>query len=196
MILPALPALAQTGGPQDPVAVVTAFTNAAKAKNFDLAMTYFADNATMTDNTGATFGGGTTTYTNLNDIRKQFVETTPTDLQILSAQTSGNTATVVARSTEVITAGPGGVALPGVTHLDFMLTATVENGKIQTVILDLTEQSKTDVLTGLAQTSGQANPGMPRTGSGDQPALPLGLALLGVLLVAVGAVMVRARAWE
>src|SRR5919201_3099818 len=86
LILPAWSAFAQTTGgqqgtqgAQDPAAVVIAFTTAAKAKNYDLAMTYFADNAVVINNTGPNFGEKAERYTNLNDIRKQFVETVPAD---------------------------------------------------------------------------------------------------------------------
>src|SRR6476659_261251 len=86
LLLPAWSAFAQTEGgqqatqgAQDPAAVVTAMLNAAKAKDYDLAMTYFADNATIIDNAGPNFGEAAETYTSLNDIRTKFVETAPTD---------------------------------------------------------------------------------------------------------------------
>src|SRR5919201_1741272 len=166
LILPAWSAFAQTGGgqqgtqsAQDPAAVVTAMLNAGKAKDYDLAMTYFADNATVVNNTGPNFGEQAETYTNLNDIRKKFVETVPADLQILSVQTSGNTVTAVARSVEVLQSGPGGGPPPSLTHVDFMVTATVVNGKIETATLDLTPQSKAEVQAATAQFQGPGGPG-------------------------------------
>ena len=200
LIWPAWSAFAQTGGgqqgtqgAQDPATVVVAMLNAAKSKNYDLAMTYFADNAIVVNNTGPSFGEKAETYTNLNDIRKKFVEGAPADLQILSAETSGDTVTVVGRSAEVLHSGPGGGPPPSLTHLDFMLTATVVNGKIQTATLDLTPQSKAEVRAAIAQFQGPGGPGMPRTGNAGQSALPLGLALLGLVLAGAGAILVRAR---
>ena len=200
LILPAWSAFAQTGGgqqgtqgAQDPATVVTAMLNAGKSKNYDLAMTYFADNATIVNNAGPSFGEQAETYTNLNDIRKKFVETVPADLQILSVQTSGDMVTAVVRSVEVLEPGPGGGPPPSLTHIDFQVTATVVNGKIQTATLDLTPQSKAEVKAAIAQFQGPGGPGMPRTGNADQLALLLGLALLGLVLAVVGVVMVRAR---
>ena len=200
LILPAWSAFAQTGGgqqgtqgAQDPATVVTAMLNAGKSKNYDLAMTYFADNATIVDNTGPNFGENAETYTNLNDIRTKFVETAPSDLQILSVETSGNTVTAVVRSVEVLQAGPGGGPPPSLTHIDFQITATVVNGKIQTATLDLTPQSKAEVQAATAEFQGPSGPGMPRTGNADKLVLPLALALLGLVLAGVGAKMVRAR---
>lgn len=193
MALPVTAAFAQTGTQQSgqgPGAVLTTLLDAIKAKNYDLAMTYFADNATVVDNTGTAFGGSVQTHASAADIRKGFVETAPSDLQLLSVQESGNTATVTVRSTQIVGTGPGGSPLPNLTHLDFVVTATVANGKIQTATLDLTPQSRADVLAALAQTSG---PGMPSTGSPDGALLPATVASIGLLLACTGAVLVRRR---
>ncbi|MDQ3928465.1 MAG: nuclear transport factor 2 family protein [Chloroflexota bacterium] len=184
LILPAGAVFAQAGdaqGAQDPVAVVTAFINASKSKNYDLAMTYFAENATITNNASTAFGGPAETYTTGSQIRSQFVETAPGDLQVLSMQASGNTVTIVLRTVEGVEGGAGSGS--GITHIDYMVTFTVVNGKIQTGTLDLTPESRAAIQV---IASGPGGPGMPRTGNGDQNALLLSLTLLAILVVVLG----------
>lgn len=191
LILPTSAAFAQTGGgqgSQDPVEVVTGFLNAGKSKNYDLAMTYFADNATITNKVGQVFGGGTETYTTGDQIRKQFIETAPSDLQVVSIQGSGNTVTAVARSIEQAHQGP---QLSGLDYFDFVFVATVVNGKIQSGTLDLTAETKAAIQAAIAGSGAPA--GMPRTGNAASNLLPLGLALLGLALAGGGTLLVRTR---
>jgi LPXTG-motif cell wall-anchored protein len=186
-------ALAQTGGAQqdaqDPAAVVTAFVNAAASGNVDAALALLADNAALTLLTSQSFGApAPDVYTGKAQIRTEFIESTPTGLQIVSVQASGNTATATLRSD-----ADEQLRAMGLTEMGFVLVATVENGLIQSATLDFTPETKSVIQI---ISSGPAGPvvGMPATGAGDQMAALLGMALMGVVLAGTGLFLTRRRA--
>jgi LPXTG-motif cell wall-anchored protein len=185
-------AFAQTGAQQDaqdPSAVVTAFINASASGNVDAAEALVADNATFTLLTSQSFGApAPDVYTGKAQIRSEFIETAPTGLQIVSVQTSGNTATATLSSE-----ADEQLRAMGLTQMGFVLVATVENGLITSASLDFTPETK-----GVIQiiSTGPVGPvvGMPTTGAGDQMAALLGVTLMALLLAGTGLFLARRRA--
>lgn len=191
LAIPASAASAQTGGAtvsQDPTAVVTAFVNANAARNVDAALALVADNATFTLLTSQSLGAPTAdVYTGKAQIRSEFIETAPQGLQLVSVQASGNTATAILSSD-----ADEQLRSMGLAQMGFVLVATVENGLITSATLDFTPETKSVIQI---ISSGPAGPvGMPTTGGGDQAAVLVSLALMGVLLAGTGLFLARRRA--
>jgi len=192
LAIPASAASAQTGGAQqgaqDPTAVVTAFVNANAARNVDAALALVADNATFTLLTSQSLGApAADVYTGKAQIRSEFIETAPQGLQLVSVQASGNTATATLSSD-----ADEQLRSMGLAQMGFVLVATVENGLITSATLDFTPETKSVIQI---ISSGPAGPvGMPTTGGGDQAAVLLSLALMGVLLAGTGLFLARRRA--
>ena len=191
LAIPASAASAQTGGAtvsQDPTAVVTAFVNANAARNVDAALALVADNATFTLLTSQSLGApAADVYTGKAQIRSEFIETAPQGLQLVSVQASGNTATAILSSD-----ADEQLRSMGLAQMGFVLVATVENGLITSATLDFTPETKSVIQI---ISSGPAGPvGMPTTGGGDQAAVLVSLALMGVLLAGTGLFLARRRA--
>ena len=191
LAIPASAASAQTGGAtvsQDPTAVVTAFVNANAARNVDAALAVVADNATFTLLTSQSLGApAADVYTGKAQIRSEFIETAPQGLQLVSVQASGNTATAILSSD-----ADEQLRSMGLAQMGFVLVATVENGLITSATLDFTPETKSVIQI---ISSGPAGPvGMPTTGGGDQAAVLVSLALMGVLLAGTGLFLARRRA--
>ena len=185
-ILPAGSALAQTGGgqPQDPEAVLTSLVNALNARDVDAAMALIADNATITFKGGEVFGAPDEVYSTRSEIQSQFVETAPSNMKIVSLQTSGNTATA-----ELSSDADEETLAMGIDKLGFIFTCDVTNGQIQSATIDLTDETKLAIQ---ARQSG-VGVGMPSTG-GEQTALLLSLALAAVVVTGVGVLISRTSA--
>ena len=189
LAIPARAAFAQPGGAQDPAAVLTAFLTAVATRNIDAALALVADNATVTLLTSQSLGApAADVLTGKERIRAEFIETVPVGLQIESVQSSGNTATATLSAD-----ADEGLRSMGLTRMGFVLVATVENGVIQSATLDFTPETKSAIQI---IASGPAGPvvGMPTTGSGDQAATLVGLALVAVLLAGAGLLLARRRA--
>jgi hypothetical protein len=191
LAIPTSAASAQTGGvtvSQDPTAVVTAFVNANAARNVDAALALVADNATFTLLTSQSLGApAADVYTGKAQIRSEFIETAPQGLQLVSIQASGNTATAILSSD-----ADEQLRSMGLAQMGFVLVATVENGQITSATLDFTPETKSVIQI---ISSGPAGPvGMPTTGGGDQAAVLVSLALMGVLLAGTGLFLARRRA--
>jgi ketosteroid isomerase-like protein len=186
-ILPAGSALAQTGGgqPQDPEAVVTAFVTALNAGDVDAAMALIADPATVTFKVGEVFGAPDEVFSTRSDIQTQFVETSPSNMQVVSLQTSGNT--VIA---ELSSDADEEILAMGIEKLGFIFTSNVANGQIQSAIIELTDETKLAIQT---RQSG-VGVGMPTTGGTDQTVLLLSLALAAVVVTGTGVLISRASA--
>lgn len=188
LAIPARAAFAEPAaqpGTQDPAAVVTAFVSAAASGDVDAALALIADNATFTLETSRSFGApAADVLTGKERIRTEFIETTPTGLQIESVQSSGNTATATLSSD-----ADEQLRSMGLERMGFVLVATVENGLITSATLDFTPETKAAI-----QIISTGPVGMPTTGAGDQAAVLLGLALMGVLLAGTGLFLARRRA--
>jgi len=159
----------------DPASVVRAQTDAFNSGNVDEAMSYFADNAVVTDVAGPP--GQKAVHTGKAEIRAFVLQglADHPNTEIESVQVSGDTATVRVRVSNDMFRKLGFASLEGTGVL------VVKDGKIVTFTRDLTPESAAKLGAALGGV-----PGMPSTGSADWGALYAAL-ILGMLSLLAGA---------
>jgi hypothetical protein len=131
----------------DPAAVIAAYETARNQRDLDLALSYFADDATLTQRS--------TTFAGKTDIRK-FLEGFSTRARfntVSDRQVNGNRVTWTERAsgpgTELQTRPPQGfnAGVPGATGFTFGVEAIVQDGKIRSLTyLPASQAPRTDVV--------------------------------------------------